>query len=89
MTAIGFVTLILFLAGWVGGLVSWVYGAYHLFMSRVRWHDLDRSNRHSRKAIRAGAVFLGFWLLGFASGVIGDSFGGWGALTSRQHEPRP
>jgi len=37
MNWIGFVTLLIFLAAWIGGVVSWFVGAYHMFMFHRRF----------------------------------------------------
>jgi hypothetical protein len=53
---------------------------FKLIDFRTAWDDVPASSIiYRRKALKAGAVFLGFWLIGFASGAVGVWLGGWQA----------
>jgi hypothetical protein len=73
MNSIGYLAQGLFTIGWLAGVASWGYAAYHL----ARWHFARGTGFHGRKAIQGGAAFLACWLFTFCSGLIGGWFGGW------------
>jgi hypothetical protein len=77
MNTTGFIAVILFVIGWMGGIAAWFYTAYHAVKSRSRAGDLNSRDRHARKALMGAVAFLGCGLFVAANGLVGGWFGGW------------
>ena len=73
---------LLYVICWIGAIVSWFRGAYHLSRWRGRPAS-DETTLHLRKAQRAALVFVAWWALGFGSGLIATWTGGWQNATPR------
>lgn len=72
MNAIGFVAVVLFAVGWLGGVVAWFYATYHLVAGKFSFDE-----PHGRQFAKGSVAFIGCWLFAFANGLIGTWFGGW------------
>jgi hypothetical protein len=76
MNLIGLITILLFLVGWLCGVVTWFYGVSHMRKwKRLRRLGTGTAPAHLRKTLWATVVFAGCVAFVFIDGLIGSHWG--------------
>ncbi len=77
MTKLADAMLVVFIAAWLVGFVSWIYATrYWLPMWAAGFRKLDKHQGYRRKAALGYGVFISAILVGFAAGGIAEYWGG-------------